>query len=380
MTYCMTINSVSGICLVIIISHALVVSQESDETETIGSRVNMDLYHRTSVHNMQDNLAYFPKSAFQGKSTPFHSKHLKHSFHSGHLLFQHLKKERISRNGDNLNHINKLSSIGKEIKDTHNIANEDNVVQKCLQLKNFISKDNPERKWCYVFLHQYYSLRRKGINIFKNKHSDLYENIRFNQRKLLSSSLKNKQNFKHVPKFGVRRKRRNRNGIALKRKKMEDRIKGGTRVTPINGSANGSNSSEVNIEKLALQELEEYEKFVALMKQTFSKDPLRAMLSVSFLLIVMMLAIKLCGMKPTMQHQEKFIDIHEDIHYVNIHDILKRKRRYLPKYLLTWERRLRRKFKRRQRMRKERERELAVDPVSDNSEEESLIYSGNFDF
>ena len=42
------------------------------------------------------------------------------------------------------------------------------------------------------------------------------------------------------------------------------------------------------------------------------------MLSVAFLMIVLMLAIKFCGMKPVKQEREN-LDFHENVHYVNIH-------------------------------------------------------------
>lgn len=123
--------------------------------------------------------------------------------------------------------------------------------------------------------------------------------------------------------------------------------------------------------------VEEYEQFLKLMEQNFSKDPQRAMLSVTVLMIILMVAIKLCGMKPQ-RKTTQLLDYPEEEHHASIHEILRLKRQYLPKKFLHWERKLRRKFRRKQKVKKKQE--IPSQIVSDNSEEESLIYSQAVDF
>jgi len=50
-----------------------------------------------------------------------------------------------------------------------------------------------------------------------------------------------------------------------------------------------------------------------------STDPQRAIFSVMFLMLILMVAIKLCGMKPLKNIGEKPKDFQEDIHYMGIY-------------------------------------------------------------
>ncbi|KAL4224256.1 hypothetical protein ACF0H5_017710 [Mactra antiquata] len=142
---------------------------------------------------------------------------------------------------------------------------------------------------------------------------------------------------------------------------------------------NGNNSVQGNSTENLLDDLalEEYEELVKAFRQSFSKDPLRAMISVSVLMMILMVAIKCCGMKPIKHQKEIPPEYDGAVHYVSIYEILKMRRPYLPKKLLRWERRIRRKLKRKKRIMKERD---LAEPHSDNSDEETLIYSQNCDF
>ncbi|XP_060599238.1 uncharacterized protein LOC132752869 [Ruditapes philippinarum] len=379
MTASLTKHSVISRCLLIFISHAAVASQKMEETENIGARLDFDTNQDILLHdNLGKSFLSFEPRILEN-SMPFLSKWPSQPYHLKNLIFKSFKNKGKLENDVEGNHLKTFLSKGKEMKKNHDIVyKQRRVLQHCLRVRKSINRS----KQCYHILHQYYlinsDLTIKHENKVKN--SDVYRSIKFRNRKLLSSSVVRQRNVKNVPKSAKLGRRKFRSDSEIKQLETGTNIKQRTESIPLNISSKDSNASKVNLEKLALQELKEYEEFVSMMEQTFSKDPLRAMLSVSFLLIVMMLAVKLCGMKPMKQEREN-LDFHENVHYLNIHDILKRKRPYLPKYLLTWERRLRRKFKRRQRIKRVREQEEQAENVmTDNSEEEMLIYGGNCDF
>lgn len=329
MIYSFELHYVRHIFAIVFISHAVVVSlsQEMDMVEMTENEISRrHSYSSTPLKSVKDSMTYSIDNKDHRNSPRTKKK----------LIFHHSRRKSMTGSGDSISNRHFSSSLG--------------------------------------FFHQYYNFIRDQH--LKNNHLNVYVSVNLSRRKLLST-VQNKKHIRQRSKFHMKDQGKKNNMTSQKDKKTGAKNKDVWKTLQSDSSTNASNSSEDYLEKLAL---EEYEEFMTVMQQTFSKDPLRAMLSIACLMIVLLLAMKLCGMKPSRRHQEIHADIQEEFHYVNIHDILKRKRQYLPKYLLSWERRLRRKFKRRQKLKKASEQEQLVAPVSDNSEEETLIYSGNYDF
>ncbi|XP_052797951.1 uncharacterized protein LOC128230013 [Mya arenaria] len=140
-----------------------------------------------------------------------------------------------------------------------------------------------------------------------------------------------------------------------KRTYKKRRILSVTKLKEVNTDPKQANVSDprANSTHLLLTDTIEYKKFMEAVRKKFSQDPQRALLSISFLLIVFLAAMRVCGLRPIRHPRTGPADFEEDIHYLGIYEILQMKKPYLPKKILNWNRKIYRKLRKKKAKKKQ---------------------------
>ncbi|KAH3870779.1 hypothetical protein DPMN_033969 [Dreissena polymorpha] len=158
--------------------------------------------------------------------------------------------------------------------------------------------------------------------------------------------------------------------------------------TTVISQNNSENTSSVEIKDISIaginqtskkesfQTDEEYTHFIKVVNNHFSLDPQRALLSLIFLMGFVMVTVKVCKMKVTSQFMEWPHDYQNDVHYMEIYDIIRMKKEYLPKAILNWNRKVRRKLQKERNVRTE----TCIAVSSNESDKERLIQPRVYDF
>lgn len=200
-----------------------------------------------------------------------------------------------------------LSTISNAHENSQYSNNEREHINTPTNLKNFVlpyvrTKGPPLTSDSFMynisflsFIHQYY--RSNVDKTFLRRQSNFNPDLKFRKRKLLSTSQSERNRIKSQSWRSLKMRRTDHevqhkqfsesvvgnslknsdkneekkikrdDGKNVKKKESEMQHKQFSGSVTVN-SSNVSNSSKNNLEKLALQELEEYEEFVALMQQT----------------------------------------------------------------------------------------------------------------